>query len=69
MRGSRIRLIERLEVDHLLVSGHRLGEPALLHQDIAQQRIVENEFALRHQRARNRLGLMETMELMQRVTA
>ena len=69
MSGARVRLVERLEVDHLLIGSGRLGQASLFHQRVAEQSVVEHELPLRHERACDELGLVKAMELMQRVTA
>ena len=42
VRGPRVRLVERLEIDHLLVRVRRLADPALLHQHVAEKPVVEH---------------------------
>ncbi len=69
MGGPRVRLIERLEIDHPLVRGRRLRQTSLFHQRVAQQRVIENEFPLRDQRARDGFGFRKAVKLVQRVAA
>jgi hypothetical protein len=66
--GPRIRLIERLEVDHPLIRLGSLRQTALLHQDVAQQAIVEHELAFDDQPARNLFRFVKPMELVQHMT-
>ncbi len=69
MGGADVGLIERLEVDHLLIGNRGFVQPALLHQDIAEEPVVENELAQRHEAPGDDFGLAEAVQLMQHVSA
>jgi hypothetical protein len=67
--GAGIGLIERLQIDHPLVGGGRLFEPSLFHQDVAEQTEVEHDRAPGDELTRDRLGLGESMQLVQHMAA
>ena len=67
VRRAGIGLVERLEVDHLLIRLRRLRHAALLHQRVAEEPEVEHELAQRDQAARDRLRLAEAVHLVQDV--
>ena len=67
--GARIGLVERLEVDHLLICLCRFGDASLFQQHITEEAEVEDELPGAHQTTGKRLCLAESMQLMQHVTA
>ena len=67
--GARIGLIEGLQIDHPLIGGHGLGEPSLLHQRVAEQAVVEHDRPPGDELTRNLLRLLESVQLVQDVTA
>ena len=69
MGGPGIRLIERLEIDHLLILLGSLCQTALLHQNVAQQSVIENKLALGGQPACDLFRFLKPMELVQHMTA
>ena len=69
VRRAGVGLVERLEVDHLLIGLGRLRHAALLHQHVAEEAEVEHELTRRHQPPRDRLRLAEAVHLVQHVTA
>ena len=67
--GAGVGLVERLEIDHLLIGGRRLRDPSLFHQHVAKQAEVEDEFPRRDELPRDLLRLGETMHLVKHVPA
>ena len=62
MRDSAVGLETRLEVDHFLVGFDRFCQPPLLHERVAQQRIIEGKFPPRHEMTRDFFRFAEAME-------
>ena len=56
-------------IDHLLIRLGSLCQTALLHQNVAQQAVIENELALDGQPARDLFRFAEAMELVQHMAA
>ena len=69
MRGAGVGLIEGLQVEHFLVGGGGFRQPALLHERVAQQPVVQHDGSSRDERAGELFRFAESMELMKYVTA
>ena len=69
MRSAGVGLIEGLQVEHLLVSRGGFRQPALLHERVAQQAVVEHDGSPRDERAGELFRFTESVELMKDVTA
>ena len=62
MRGARVRLQVRSQVDHSLIGRSAVAKLALIDQDVAENAVVKREFTQRDEFARDGFRLAEAMQ-------